>query len=125
MVAPVLSEEHIALLVQVFYESARRHPELGPLFNSVITDWPQHLDIVRDFWSHALLDTGRYRRHAYPAHVGLPIQREHFDQWLTLFRSAAFETLPEEFARLAIARAEHMSESFRAGLFPLDPIRTK
>jgi hemoglobin len=71
-----------------------------------------------------LLGIRRYGRHAYPAHVGLPIKREHFDQWLTLFLSAAIEILPEEFARQAMARAEHMSESFRAGLFPFDPIRT-
>lgn len=58
--------------------------------------------------------------HAYPVHVGLPTRREHFDQWLALFRPAAYETLPEDAACRAIAKAEHMAESFRAGLFLLD-----
>ena len=119
-----LTEEHLAKLVQVFYERARAHPGLGPLFNTVVTDWDQHLGVVQDFWSYALLGTQRYKRHPYPAHVGLPIQREHFDQWLDLFRPAARETLPEESAARAIARAELVADSFRAGLFPIDPIKS-
>lgn len=121
--AQPLTEEHLAKLVQVFYERARADPGLGPLFNSVVSDWAHHTQVVHDFWSHALLGTQRYKSHPYPVHVGLPIQREHFDQWLALFRPAARETLPEEAATRAISRAEHMAESFRAGLFPLDPIR--
>ena len=121
--AAPLSEAHIARLVQVFYERARAHPDLGPLFAASVVDWDQHLGVVRDFWSRALLGTQRYQANPYPAHVGLPIRREHFEQWLALFRPAARETLPPEAAERAIARAEHMTESFRAGLFPLDPLR--
>ena len=121
--SPALTEEHLSKLVQVFYERARVHPGLGPLFNTAITDWDHHLGVVHDFWSHALLGTQRYKSHPYPAHLDLPIQREHFDQWLDMFRPAALETLPHEAAVKAIARAEHMAESFRAGLFPFDPIR--
>ena len=123
MTSATLTEEHVENLVRVFYERGRAHAELGPLFELVIFDWEQHLGIVQDFWSHVLLKTERYKRHAYPAHVGLPIERQHFEQWLTVLRQAAFETLPEEYAKQAIARAEHMAESFRAGLFPLDPVR--
>jgi hemoglobin len=118
-----LTEDHIAQLVRVFYERARAHPELGPLFNTVISDWDHHLGVVHDFWSQVLLGTQRYYKHPYPAHVNLPIRREHFDQWLELFRPAAHETLPEEAAVRAIARAELITESFRAGLFPIGPIR--
>lgn len=115
------TEKQIDELVRVFYARARAHAELGPLFEATIVDWDRHLQIVQDFWSHALKRTGRYRGHAYPAHVGLPIRREHFGLWLELFRGAALDTLPAEAADAAIASAEHMSESFRAGLFPFDP----
>ncbi|NMG35116.1 globin family protein [Azoarcus sp. TTM-91] len=115
-----LSEETIARLVQVFYDRARLHDELGPLFNAAVGDWDHHLGIVADFWSQALLGTGRYKRHAFPVHMNLPIQREHFDHWLALFREAAEEVLPPNAARTAIGRAEFMAESFRAGLFPFD-----
>jgi hemoglobin len=119
---PSLTEEHIAKLVAVFYQRARAHPQLGKLFNAAVGDWDHHLAVVQDFWSQALLGTARYKKHPYPAHVGLPIKREHFEQWLNLFRPAAAETLPEEAAVRAIAKAEHIAESFRRGLFPFDPV---
>jgi hemoglobin len=123
MIAAPLTEDHIANLVKVFYERARSHPSLGPLFNMVVTDWDQHLGVVHDFWSHVLLGTKRYYRHPFPAHVNLPIRHEHFDQWLDLFRPTAYETLPEEAAVRAIARAELVTSSFRAGLFPIKPAK--
>ena len=118
-----LTEEMIAHLVQVFYDRARLHDELGPLFNAAVGDWDHHLGIVTDFWSSTLLGTKRYTRHPFPVHMNLPIAREHFGLWLTLFREAAAETLPAAAARQAIGRAEFMAESFRAGLFPFDPAR--
>jgi hemoglobin len=115
-----MPESQIASLVRLFYERARAHPQLGPFFETAITDWDHHLRVVEDFWSHALLGTQRYKGHPFPAHVDIGIQREHFDLWLSLFRPAATETLSEDLAHKAIARAEHMAESFRAGLFPFD-----
>jgi len=117
-----VDEVRIAEMVRVFYDRARAHPDLGPLFGSAVTDWDQHVSIVVDFWSHALLGTDRYKGHPYPAHLGLSIRREHFGQWLEVFRVAAQQTLPDEAAKRAIARAEHMTESFKAGLFPFDPV---
>jgi hemoglobin len=117
---PDVTEQDLARLVAVFYDRARRHPDLGPVFG-VVADWDHHLEIVRDFWSHALLGSGRYTRSPFPVHIGLPIRREHFGQWLELFREAVAETLPAEAGARAIARAEHMAESFRVGLFPFDP----
>lgn len=122
---PFLTEDHIAKLVRIFYDRARVHPVLGPLFSAAVPDWDHHLGVVHDFWSHVLLGTQRYNRHPYPAHVNLPIRREHFDLWLELFRPAAHETLPEEAALRAIARAELITESFRAGLFPVEPVRQR
>jgi len=78
---PLPTEDQIATLVRVFYERARQHPSLGTLFNAVVSDWPHHLGVVQDFWSHVLLGTQRYKRHPYPVHVGLQIQREHFNGW--------------------------------------------
>lgn len=120
--SPPLNEAHLTQLVEVFYQRARAHPSLGKLFNSIVSDWDHHLKIVQDFWSQALLGTQRYNKHPYPAHINLPIKREHFAQWLSLFQQAANETLPEEAANRAIAKAEHIAESFRRGLFPFDPI---
>lgn len=116
------TEDEIALLVQRFYDRARLHDELGPVFNNAVGDWDHHLAVIRDFWSNALLGTRRYGRHPFPAHMRLPIERQHFEQWLSLFRETAVEVLPPAAARQAIGRAEFMAESFRAGLFPFDPV---
>lgn len=116
-----LTESHIAALVQTFYDRVRLDELLGPVFAAAVHDWEHHEAIIADFWSRVLLGTMRYQRHPFATHMRLPIEREHFDRWLSLFRDAAHETLPEEAARIAIGRAEFMAQSFRAGLFPLDP----
>jgi hemoglobin len=112
------SEEQLATLVRVFYESAKSDEMLAPVFSAAINDWDSHLVIVQDFWSHALLGTSRYKGHPFPPHMSLPIEPEHFDRWLSLFKVAADQTLPPEAASRAKARAIHMTDSFRVGLFP-------
>lgn len=114
---PDTTEPQIAELVRRFYHSARADCELGPLFESAIGDWDGHLRTVADFWSHVLLGTRRYQGSPYQAHTHLPLEPAHFERWLALFRQAAGETLPSAAAERAIARAEHMAESFKAGLF--------
>lgn len=115
-----VTEEQIAQLVQTFYAKARAHKDLGKVFNAVVSDWDHHLALVQDFWSHILLESGRYKGHPFPVHLSLSIQRQHFEQWLALFRETALETLPEAAAQKAIDRAEHMAKSFKAGVFPFD-----
>lgn len=112
------NEAAIANLVRDFYAKARQDPELGPIFNAVVEDWDVHLRVVANFWSKALLQTDRYSGHPYVHHVKLPIELEHFGIWLKLFSETAKETLPAELADKAIAKANHMAESFREGLFP-------
>ncbi|HVI51470.1 MAG TPA: group III truncated hemoglobin [Candidatus Sulfotelmatobacter sp.] len=112
------TEEQIARLVRLFYERARQEERLGPLFARMVSDWEGHFVIVQDFWSHILLGTGRYKGSPFAPHMQMPIELEHFDRWLGLFRQTAVEVLPPDAAKLAIARAEHMTKSFRMGLFP-------
>jgi hemoglobin len=112
-----LTEQLISEMVRRFYERVMADDSLRPIFEATIHDWEAHHRVVVDFWSRILLNTDRYRGSPYPAHAGLPIGPEHFDRWLTLFREAAQEVLPADAAELAIARAEHMAEAFKAGMF--------
>ena len=112
-----LGEQHIAQLVCSFYERARTDALLRPVFDAAVSDWDEHHRIVEDFWSRTLLGTNRYRGHPYAVHAQLPLRPEHFDRWLALFRETALEVLPPAAAEHAIARAEHMGESFKVGLF--------
>lgn len=117
---PVATEEQIALLVERFYAMALQDADLKRVFDNVISDWGSHHRDVIDFWSRVLLGTTRYRGTPYAVHHHLPLTREHFKQWLSCFRQAADQTLPAEAARRAIARAEHMSEAFMAGMFTFE-----
>lgn len=118
MSEPEVTEQQISALVHGFYERARADALLSPLFEAAIHDWDGHLRIVEDFWSHVLLGTGRYRGTPFAPHMRLPIELEHFGRWLDLFSRTAVGVLPETAAAQAIAKARHMTESFKAGLFP-------
>lgn len=110
-------EESIKTLVREFYGKARQDPLLGPIFNSAVEDWDIHLRVVADFWSKALLKTERYTGSPFPFHMKMPVEPEHFERWLALFEETAKTTLPAEYAAKAIAKARHMAESFKAGIF--------
>jgi hemoglobin len=114
---PIATEAQIALLVGRFYAQGLQDADLKRVFDAVISDWESHHRDVIDFWSRVLLGTTRYRGTPYAARHHLPLTREHFKRWLTCFRQAADQTLPADAARRAIARAEHMSEAFMAGMF--------
>ena len=116
--AAQVTEEQIATLVCNFYTAAAQDSLLGPVFKKTISDWEGHLALVADFWSHALLDTKRYSSHPFPVHMQLPIEADHFDRWLELFLQAADTNLPPDAAKRAKARASHMAESFKVGMFP-------
>jgi hemoglobin len=111
-------EAAISACVGHFYALALADDDLGPLFRKAIPDLAGHLQVIRDFWSHALLGTQRYSGSSYAAHVNLPIELKHFDRWLTLFEAAARKDLPADLTEKAMARARRMTESLRMGLFP-------
>ena len=110
------AEQQVATLVQRFYERALADDALRPVFQQAISDWDTHHRVVGDFWSKTLLGTQRYQGHPYVVHARLPLTNEHFARWLALFRATAEEVLSADLAAQAIARAEHMAESFQAGI---------
>jgi hemoglobin len=111
-------EAAISACVDHFYSPALADEALGPMFREAIPDLAEHLQVIRNFWSHALLGTQRYSGSSYAAHVHLPIELEHFERWLTLFETAARADLPAGLAEKAMKRARHMTASLRMGLFP-------
>ncbi len=115
---PVDREQAIMSCVRSFYGKARQDPLLGPIFAASVHDWETHYRTVADFWSRALLGTDRYKGHPFPFHTKLPIEPQHFERWLALFGEATESRLPPDLAAAAMAKARHMAESFKAGIFP-------
>ncbi|GAK90187.1 truncated hemoglobins [Nonlabens ulvanivorans] len=109
------SREQIALLVDEFYKKVRINKQLGPIFNTVIRDWPAHLNHLTNFWDTSLLRAKSYHGNPIEKHqevddaVNHSIEMEHFGIWLQLW----FETIDANFhgetAQLAKNRARNMS----------------
>jgi hemoglobin len=118
METPTDPETAIAICVDEFYAKALGDPMLGPMFVQAIPNLPDHLGVIRDFWTTHLLGAERYSGSPYQAHVRLPIEFAHFDRWLQLFEETAREILPAEMAERALKRARHMTQSMQVGMFP-------
>ncbi|CAA7611752.1 group III truncated hemoglobin [Magnetospirillum sp. UT-4] len=111
-------EARILKMVERFYDIGNADPILAPVFAAAIHDWPDHIRIVADFWSHALYGTGRYQGSPFPAHLRLDFPYEAFAAWLAAFAQATSEVLTPMEAETAMGRARHMTHSFTVGLFP-------
>lgn len=112
-----IDEALIARLVHTFYERVRRDPEIGPIFERAVDDWPDHLARLCDFWSSVTLLTRRYKGRPVPAHVKHPeIGPGGFARWLALFRETAREVCPPEAAALFIDRAERIGDSLQGAI---------
>jgi len=114
-----VSEAELAAMVRGFYAEALQDPLIGPVFSQSVVDWEEHFELVQAFWSRTLLGTTRYGGSPFTPHLNLRLKPEFFERWVSLFRGAAQKQLPPAAARAAIAKVEHMSVCFQAGLFPL------
>jgi truncated hemoglobin YjbI len=112
------SEAEIAAMVRAFYAEAMEDPLIGPVFHRHVADWERHFEIVQDFWSRSLLGAPRYAGSPFTPHLSMRLKPEFFDRWVALFRKNATANLKPAAARAAIARVEHMSVCFQAGLLP-------
>lgn len=105
-----ITEPQIRTLVHSFYERVREDDMLGPVFEAHLAGrWDAHLAKMCDFWSSVLLATGRFRGNPVAAHRAIPgISPEHFDRWIELFESTAFEVLPAPLATDVVGRSLRM-----------------
>lgn len=107
----ITTREDIKLLVDRFYDKVKADNLIGPIFSHV--DWPHHLPIMYNFWSSMLLGDQSYRGNPFQKHLPLPLQTEHFDQWLTLFRETVRENFEGEKADEVVMRAEGIAGIFQ------------
>jgi hemoglobin len=115
-----LTEAALGAVVKAFYARVRQDPLLGPVFAQAIPDetWPEHLAIIRDFWSSVMLKTGRYQRNPFSAHLRVEdIRPELFERWLHLWRGTCHDHLASEPAEALYEKAVAIAESLKAGLF--------
>lgn len=110
----ILSLEDVKLLVDTFYGKVREDQLIGPIFNDRIQDrWPQHLAKMYTFWQTVLLGEHTYYGSPFPPHAQLPVEKEHFERWLSLFSKTLDELFTGEVAKEAMWRANKMAEMFQ------------
>lgn len=114
-----ITEEALAELIMLFYARVRQDPDLGPIFNDAIKDWPHHLSKLTDFWHSVMLTSGRYKGNPMLKHVlhRSRITPEHFTRWLALWRQTTSEIMAPPAATELQAKAERIGESIKLALF--------
>jgi hemoglobin len=106
-----ISEDLISDVVVEFYRRARRDDRIGPVFEARVHDWDAHLARMNDFWSAALLRTGRYSGQPVEPHRFIPgITATHFDRWLDLFEATVRDLCAPAHAEAFLVRARRMRD---------------
>ena len=109
----LLTIDDIKKLVDAFYEHIKNNSLLSPIFNERIKDkWPLHLEKMYRFWQTVLLEEHTYFGSPFLPHAQLPIDHEHFHEWMALFINTVNELFTGEKANEAIWRAGKMAEMF-------------
>ena len=111
----IQNREDISILVRSFYKDIRTHETLGPIFNSNITDWESHFELLTDFWETQLFLKRKYYGNPVTAHQEVDkamngtITSEHFGLWLNLWFATIDRLFDGETAWIAKNRAQKMS----------------
>jgi hemoglobin len=104
-------------VVEEFYRRARRDDRLGPVFESHVDSWDVHLARMVDFWSAALLRTGRYSGRPVERHRAIEgLGLEHFDRWIALFEATVRDLCAPAEAAAFLARGVRMREGMTRSL---------
>ena len=105
--------EDIKLLVDSFYSKVRKDELIGPIFDEHIQDrCPAHLEKMYTFWETVLLGNHTYYGSPFPPHAHLPVDKVHFERWLTIFMQNLDEHFTGQKADEAYWRAEKMANMF-------------
>jgi len=113
----ITSLNDIKQLVDRFYDRVRGDTLLGPVFEARIQNsWPQHVEKMYGFWQTVLLGEHTYNGSPFPPHAKLPIDHQHFAQWIQLFTTTIDEMFAGDKTEEAKWRATRMAEMFEMKL---------
>jgi hemoglobin len=92
----ISSKDDIKTVVNAFYQKVRTNDLLSPVFTTRIPDeaWPAHLERMYNFWNAILFAERGFEGNPMQKHLRLPIDENHFTQWLFLFN----QTIDEHFS---------------------------
>ena len=100
------SKADIELLVNTFYDKVLKDDILSPFFKKL--NFSHHLPNMYHFWNFVLLDEPGYTTNVTEKHMNMKLNKQLFDQWVSLFHSTVDELFSGEKADLAKQRAAVM-----------------
>jgi|JI6StandDraft_1071083.scaffolds.fasta_scaffold28768_4 hemoglobin len=108
------TREDIERFIHAFYEKVKVDDRIGIIFNEIVSiNWEHHIPIITDFWESILLDNPVYQNNGmeihYKLHAMYPLNKEHFEAWLSLFESTLDEMFLGNIAELAKKRAKSVA----------------
>ena len=114
-----VDRESVEKLVSTFYASVLDDAMLAPFFIKILGKdmnggkWYEHLRQLNEFWHLMMTGKGHYRGHPFPAHAFIgPLTREHFEQWLKLFKATVDSLFVREIADKFYEKADTLAEQF-------------
>ena len=99
----IQNKADVELLVNTFYDKVLLDELLAPFFAKL--DFAAHLPKMVHFWTFVLLDEAGYTTDVTKKHLKMPLAKEHFDQWISLFNETTDSLFEGEKASLAKQRA--------------------
>lgn len=111
----IKNRDDIYLLVNTFYQKVRKDEILGPIFNTEITNWSQHLNHLTTFWESSLFLKTRYLGNPITTHIKVDknfnnlITESHFGIWINLWIETVNDFFEGDYAENAKQRARKMS----------------
>jgi len=114
-----IDEADLERLIPRFYARVREDPRLGPVFNDIVEDWPEHLEKLVAFWSSVMLTSGRYKGNPVMAHGrhSARMPPELFARWLELWAEVTNEEMAPAAAAALQAKAGRIAESLQLAMF--------
>ncbi|HWJ70314.1 MAG TPA: group III truncated hemoglobin [Sphingobium sp.] len=114
-----IDEAGLERLIPRFYARVRADDQLGPVFNDIVDDWPDHLDKLVAFWSSVMLTSGRYKGNPMMAHVRhhSRMTPELFTRWLEIWAEVTNELMTRASAAALQGKAARIAKSLQLGLF--------
>lgn len=106
----ISSREDLLQLLTLFYSKLLADKSISYLFTDIAKiDLPHHMGTLVNFWDSVLFQNDVYRKNAMQPHLVLhqksPLQKHHFETWLTYFNESVDELFEGEKAFLAKERA--------------------
>lgn len=113
----ITTEQDIQLMVDTFYQKVNNDIILSYVFNDFSkVDWDNHLPKMYAFWSTLIFGSQSYKGSPFLSHIDLPINKDHFEHWLSLFYETLDELFEGEIADKTKLRATAIAQVFQTKL---------